>query len=109
MKNIKQYSILIPVMLFIIIVSAGFIKNNDSTVDTEVTNTFNGKSDFKGVSEFFYRENNDSRIWHVVNLYSKDDSAEYNNSYYSFSKDTVTVVNHFKVTGEENFRKITQQ
>jgi hypothetical protein len=103
MKSIKQYSVLIPVMMFVIIVSAGFIKKSDSLPKENADYTHSEKTELMGISEFFYREDNDGRIWHVINLYSqyeKEDTVEYNNSYYSFSKDTVTVINNFKVSGE---------
>lgn len=51
--------------------------------------------EMEGISAFYYKPAGDTRIWHVVNKYGKDSNKKFsmNNSTYTFTADSVTVVN----------------
>jgi hypothetical protein len=51
---------------------------------------------FSGNSEYYIRPAGDDRLWHVINKYGSRDSGRecsLNNSTYTFTADSVTVVN----------------
>lgn len=111
MKNKKHFAVLTIMMILSVTAIAGFVKNSSQETQKQSTNLISGKDtpekNFKGASEFYFTGENDGRIWHVMNLYSagfSNDSDEYNNSYYCFGKDTVTVVNRFFVTDKEEMQ-----
>ena len=51
----------------------------------------------EGTSEFYYKPENDTRVWHVLNTYSQfsKHAPEYNFSEYLFTSDSVIVKNHY--------------
>jgi hypothetical protein len=52
----------------------------------------------RGITEFYFKSPGDSRTWHIKNRYinpDSEDKPDYNTSYYSFSADTVTVINEY--------------
>ena len=60
----------------------------------------------EGRSEFFFKPENDSRTWHVINVYSSEisgDVPEYNNSTYVFTSDSVTVINEYVGVNSTDF------
>lgn len=57
-----------------------------------------------GTSEYYYKPAGESRLWHVVNKYNCSDSATYNscnNSSYTFTADSVYVVNEYVSVPEQ--------
>ena len=82
-----------PVILLAVIITQFSLNKN--------TGDRKHKSDIrhlKGTSEFFYKPEGDTRVWHVLNTYSSQftkDAPEYNVSEYLFTSDSVTVRNHY--------------
>ncbi len=105
MNNIKKSALSALLMILFILTIAGFIKKSSIDITKEgsqiiTKNTVENL--FKGTSDYYYKGEQDGKIWHVMNIYSTSNSRnkhEYNNSYYSFGKDTVTVLNKIILTG----------
>jgi hypothetical protein len=47
----------------------------------------------KGTAEFYFSPQDENRTWHVINIYNPASSEGINNSEYTFSADSVTVIN----------------
>ena len=59
---------------------------------------------FSGHSEYYYKPAGDTRIWHVVNIYSELKPMNDNNqnmSFYKFNSDSVLVINQFAVIPDQ--------
>ena len=53
---------------------------------------------FNGTAEYYFKPAGDYRLWHVINKYGQsqlNDGPGYNMSSYTFSSDSVTVINEF--------------
>ena len=92
-----------PVILLAVI-TTGFLVKNAADIRY--------KSDIQqleGTSEFFYKPEGDTRVWHVLNTYSSQfskDAPEYNVSEYLFTHDSVTVKNHYVGINRSDFNAI---
>ena len=90
MKYIKLLAL--PALLLAVIITGFSVKKQSGSQygpDLE---------QLEGVSEFYYKSKDDSRIWHVINKYSSEISGnapEYNNSSYLFTSDSVMVINEY--------------
>jgi hypothetical protein len=52
----------------------------------------------RGQSEYYYKPAGDTRLWHLINKYSEFDSENgecHNMSCYTFSSDSVVVINQY--------------
>ncbi|HEY3250879.1 MAG TPA: hypothetical protein VGK25_07145 [Ignavibacteria bacterium] len=105
MRTVKNFKILTITLAMIVIVAAGFkivsaskrVTRNGEPVSFQLSE--NGS--FKGSSEFYFKPEGDKRLWHVVNMYSSkplNDSDYFNNSIYTFSQDSVEVINSYLLT-----------
>ncbi|MBZ0201521.1 MAG: hypothetical protein IT281_04390 [Ignavibacteria bacterium] len=109
MKNKKHFAVLALMLIICAAALAGLVKNSSSEGKVKNTGFFSGQftgaeKDFKGASEFYFTDEKDGRVWHVMNLYTSpvnNDSDKLNSSYYCFSKDSVTVLNRYLFKGEE--------
>jgi len=57
-----------------------------------------GFESLTGTTEFYFRPAGDNRIWHVVNKYNpigSNEGPDYNVSSYTFTSDSVYVINEF--------------
>ncbi len=82
-----------PALLLTAIITGFSVKKNaaDSKYKSDI-------QQLEGTSEFFYKPEGDTRVWHVLNTYSSQfskDAPEYNVSEYLFTSDSVTVKNNY--------------
>jgi hypothetical protein len=80
------------ILLAVFITGFSLEKNEYSSLEI---NTGAELKQVEGLSSFYYKPEGDSRLWHVVNKYGMDANGKYvmNNSTYTFTADSVTVVN----------------
>ena len=74
---------------------SGWIKDaarKDTPLPAQEIVNVNGER-VNGTAEFYFRLPNDSRTWHVINIYNPANPESINNSVYTFSGDSVTVIN----------------
>ena len=94
MKIVKYLKLMtLPSVLLAVLITGFSQKQNDSgSVEIQPEAELN---QVEGLSSFYYKPAGDSRLWHVVNKYGKDSIGKYeiNNSTYTFTADSVTVVN----------------
>ncbi len=113
MKTSKLNFTFITVLILLVILLTGFgwngwIKNASRVKDTpsieikpaaELESRELRSAELKslnGTAEFYFKPAGDTRLWHVTNIYAQADSDEgrtLNNSTYTFTADSVTVVN----------------
>lgn len=77
--------------------------SNSSLIDEQehasgAGTTGNRIESLNGTSEFYFKPSGDRRTWHVVNRYTSSGDNEnpgYNMSEYTFTSDSVSVVNNY--------------
>lgn len=104
--KITKYLTLItfPALLLAVLIIGFSVKENaeDSKYKSDIRQ-------LKGTSEFFYKIEGDTRVWHVLNTYSSQfskDAPEYNVSEYLFTSDSVIVKNNFVGIDRSEFIEI---
>jgi len=101
--TVKNFKIIVAVAVLIAVIALGFKTENASKSPGKQISLNAQRESFTGTSEFYFKPAGDQRLWHVVNVYSSKplkDSDFCNNSIYTFSKDSVEVINSYLVTAE---------
>lgn len=108
MKILKNFKLLVLSYILIAVIVTGVALNKQKNIDVNncASVEIQVKESFSGTSEFFYKPEDDSRTWHVVNKYSSGlskTSPEYNYSEYTFTNESVTVENNFVGVNTNDF------
>lgn len=93
MKLIKYVKLMaLPSILLAVIVTGFSLNNNNRSAQKHQAVDL---EQLEGISAFYYKPAGDTRLWHVVNKYGGDSIGMYeiNNSTYTFTADSVTVIN----------------
>ncbi|NOS84675.1 MAG: hypothetical protein HOP31_06000 [Ignavibacteria bacterium] len=94
MKIVKYLKIMtLPSILLAVLITGFSLKKNE--ISSLEINTVAELKQVEGLSSFYCKPADDTRLWHVVNKYGMDSNGKYvmNNSTYTFTADSVTVVN----------------
>lgn len=93
MKVVKYLKFMILPSILLAVLLTGFSQKKSES-STEIQHEA-GLNQVEGISAFYYKRAGDSRIWHVINKYGMDSNGKYemNNSTYTFTADSVTVIN----------------
>lgn len=94
MRLVKYLKLMaLPSILLAVLITGFSLKRSENSSFEKQPAT--SLEEVKGISAFYYRPAGDSRIWHIVNKYGMDQNGKYemNNSTYTFTSDSVTVVN----------------
>lgn len=94
MKIVKYLKLMIlPSILLAVIITGFTLKKSDNSSFEKQPAAELKQVEF--LSSFYYKPAGDTRLWHVINKYGNDSNGIYemNNSAYSFTADSVTVIN----------------
>lgn len=99
MKIFKYIKIIaLPLILIAVLVTGFSINNTESTIHGKLSGDelkTENLNPVESVSSYQYKPEGDSRIWRVTNKYGMDSNGKFeiNNSEYTFTADSVTVIN----------------
>lgn len=94
MKIVKYLKLMIlPSILLAVIITGFTLKKSDNSSFEKQPAAELKQVEF--LSSFYYKPAGDTRMWHVINKYGSDSNGIYemNNSAYTFTADSVTVIN----------------
>lgn len=94
MKIVKYLKLMIlPSILLAVIITGFTLKKSDNSSFEKHPAAELKQVEF--LSSFYYKPAGDTRLWHVINKYGSDSNGifEINNSAYTFTADSVTVIN----------------
>lgn len=94
MKIVKYLKLMIlPSILLAVIITGFTLKKSDNSSFEKQPVAELKQVEF--LSSFYYKPAGDTRMWHVINKYGSDSNGIYemNNSAYTFTADSVTVIN----------------
>jgi len=99
-KNLKDeiISIILIISCLIIGCSIGFVTSSPKSAGSGLRKILPIGVSLSGKTEFSFVPSDDNRVWHVINKYSPVSSGDgpgYNMSSYTFSSDSVIVINEY--------------
>gem|GEM_PF-4301402 len=106
LKNLKLF-VLSSILLAVVLTGLSLNAKKDIDVNQPAVLEIPESENFVGTSEFIYKSKDDNRTWHVINRYSSgltDDLTAYNNSEYTFTKESVTVINNYAGINSREFK-----